>query len=123
MVAGDPEFNSASPVQLRKLLFEDLGLPTAGTTGTGLPSTDARSLQAIQSMLESREFVPPPEKKAGTFIVLDSLARVRKLNNTLGFLDSYEELRLDDRIFPNYNQTGTDTTRFSTSRPSLNSVS
>ena len=44
LAAGDPEFNPASPIQLRKVLIDRMGIVTNRLTATGLISTDETAL-------------------------------------------------------------------------------
>jgi DNA polymerase-1 len=46
------EFNTRSPKHIRKFLYESLNLPVFRKTDTGLPSTDAKTLQSLISHLE-----------------------------------------------------------------------
>jgi DNA polymerase-1 len=46
------EFNTRSSKHIRKLLYESLNLPVFRRTDTGLPSTDAKTLQSLISHLE-----------------------------------------------------------------------
>ena len=49
-MAGDPDFNPGSTLQLRKVLFGKMGLPVVGFTPKGAPSTDAATLQKLEKM-------------------------------------------------------------------------
>lgn len=96
------EFNPNSVLQLRKLLFDKLGLiPLAKKTGTGLQSTDAEVLESLDGQHE----------------VVNSIISIRKLgkikntyvDNLLLNLDS------DGRVRTGFNLTSTTSGRLSSS--------
>ncbi|RME21807.1 MAG: DNA polymerase I, partial [Deltaproteobacteria bacterium] len=102
------EFNLNSPVQLRKVLFDDLGLPVVKKTRTG-PSTDQSVLEQLaashpiaERLLEYRSLA----KLKSTYI--DVLPRM--VNPATG------------RIHTRYNQTVTATGRLSSSDPNLQNI-
>ncbi len=106
-LAGE-EFNINSPVQLRTILFERLGLPVLKRTKTG-PSTDQEVLERL-----SLEHDLPAEvlsyrslaKLKGTYV--DALPAL--INPTTG------------RIHTSFNQTVTATGRLSSSDPNLQNI-
>jgi DNA polymerase-1 len=104
--AGE-EFNVNSTPQLRRILFEKLGLTPVKKTKTG-PSTDADSLQ----------------KLAEEHPVVDSLLRYReveKLRST--YADALPPLvGADGRIHATFNQLATTTGRVSSESPNLQNV-
>jgi DNA polymerase-1 len=102
------EFNLNSPVQLRKVLFETLNLPTGRKTKTGY-STDTEVLTRLASshpfpklLLEYRELF----KLKSTYV--DALTRL--VNPDSG------------RIHTSFNQTVTSTGRLSSSNPNLQNI-
>lgn len=102
------EFNTASPKQLAKVLFEDLELPVQKRTKTG-PSTDAEVLEKLAAMhplpkliIEQRELA----KLKGTY--LDALPKL--IHPETG------------RIHASFNQTVAATGRLSTSDPNLQNI-
>ncbi len=103
------QFNLNSTKQLKKILFEDLGLPVIKKTKTG-PSTDSSVLEelAIQGydiarlMLEYREL----EKLRSTYV--DALPKL--VNARTG------------RIHTRFNQTVAATGRLSSSHPNLQNI-
>jgi len=96
------EFNPNSTVQLRKLLFDMLGLnPTGKKTGTGADSTDAEVLNALSAQSE----VPG--------LILD-IRQKSKIKNT--YLDKIiPQLDRDSRLRTNFNLHGTTSGRLSSS--------
>ena len=108
MMAGE-EFNLNSTPQLRKILFEKLGLPVLKRTKTG-PSTDASVLEELAAMghtlpiqlLEYRQL----EKLRNTYV--DALPRM--VNPETG------------RIHTSFNQTVAATGRLSSSHPNLQNI-
>ncbi len=104
--AGE-EFNVNSTPQLRRILFEKLGLKPVKKTKTG-PSTDADSLQ----------------KMAEEHPIVESLLRYReveKLRST--YADALPPLvQADGRIHATFNQLATTTGRISSETPNLQNV-
>jgi DNA polymerase-1 len=106
-VLAGSKFNVNSTPQLRKVLFEDLGLTPVKKTKTG-PSTDADSLQ----------------KMADEHPIVETLLRYReveKLRST--YTDALPPLVRDDgRIHATFNQLATTTGRISSEAPNLQNV-
>ncbi len=104
--AGEP-INVNSTQQLRRILFDELGLTPIKKTKTG-PSTDAETLHAlvddhpiIEAILRYRE--------------------VEKLRST--YIDALEPLIADDgRIHATFNQALTSTGRISSESPNLQNI-
>ena len=96
------EFNPNSTLQLRKLLFDMLGLkPTGKKTGTGADSTDAEVLKDLSMQSE----VPG--------LILD-IRQKSKIKNT--YLDKIiPQLDMDGRLRTNFNLHGTTSGRLSSS--------
>lgn len=96
------EFNPNSPTQLRKLLFDYIGLsPTGKITGTGKASTDAEVLETLA--LEH----PLPK------LILD-IRKSSKIKNT--YIDKIiPQLDKDGRLRTNFNQHVTTSGRLSSS--------
>ncbi|RMF21832.1 MAG: DNA polymerase I, partial [Deltaproteobacteria bacterium] len=107
--AAGTEFNILSPIQLREVLFDRLGLPTKGLkkTKTG-PSTDSDSLQALAPLH------PLPA------LVLEYRG-LAKLKST--YVDALPRLVDEEgRIHTTLNQTVTATGRLSSSDPNLQNI-
>ncbi len=103
------EFNIDSPIQLREILFDKLGLEIKKKTKTGEPSTDHEVLVDLSkhhdlplSVLKYRELA----KLKSTYI--DSLPRL--VNPRTG------------RLHTSYNPVGTSTGRLSSSDPNLQNI-
>lgn len=96
------EFNPNSTLQLRKLMFDMLGLkPTGKKTGTGADSTDAEVLKELSEQSE----VPA--------LILD-IRQKSKIKNT--YLDKIlPQLDRDGRLRTNFNLHGTTSGRLSSS--------
>ena len=96
------DFNPNSPTQLRKLLFDYLGLRSPGKlTGTGELSTDAEVLESLRS----------------AHPIVENILTIRKLGkiyNTyiVNLLNSIDK---DGRIRTNFNQSSTTSGRLSSS--------
>jgi DNA polymerase-1 len=104
--AGE-QFNVNSTPQLRKVLFENLGLTPVKKTKTG-PSTDADSLQ----------------KMADDHPIVETLLRYREVEKLRGtYADALPPLVRDDgRIHATFNQIVTTTGRISSESPNLQNI-
>ena len=108
-LAGE-DFNIGSPMQLSKILFDKLGLPTKGLKKTqrGYYSTSAKKLEELA---RDHEIVR---------LILDYRERT-KIKST--YLDTLGALRArDGRVHTTYNQTITATGRLSSSNPNLQNI-
>jgi DNA polymerase I-like protein with 3'-5' exonuclease and polymerase domains len=96
------EFNPNSPTQLRKLLFDYIGLKSPGKkTGTGQLSTDAEVLEELESS-------HPVVKH------LMTIRQLSKIKNT--YIDALKGvIDMDGRIRTNFNLTSTTSGRLSSS--------
>ncbi|MBI5766112.1 DNA polymerase I [Candidatus Falkowbacteria bacterium] len=118
-IAGE-KFNLASPLQLKKILFEKMKIDPAGLgkTKTGI-STGATELQKLAVWLrENKE----DGKKRKIIDLLLAFRELSKLKNT--YLDALPELinPKDGRVHTSYNQTVTATGRLSSSDPNLQNI-
>lgn len=105
-------FNINSPQQLRKILFEDLKIPTMGIKKTkkgGEVSTDSSVLEEL-----AKDY-----KICG--LILD-YRKLAKLKST--YVDELPQRinPITGRIHTSFNQTGTDTGRLSSSDPNLQNI-
>ena len=102
------EFNLASPVQLREVLFARMGLPVIKKTAKGQASTSEEVLVQL----------------AGEYEVAALIMQYRhlsKLKNT--YTDKLPNiLDSNSRAHTSYNQTGTVTGRLSSSEPNLQNI-
>lgn len=104
-LAGE-KFNVNSTTQLRRILFEKLGLPPTKKVKTGY-STDAASLEAIR----------------GKHAIVDALLAYREVEKLRSTVDSLPPLvGADGRLHPRYNQTATTTGRISADSPNVQNV-
>jgi len=117
--AGMPkDFNPGSSKQLQILLFDKWKLRSVKATKSGAESTDAESLERL---LDSSS----RESTAGKFLqcLLDS----RSYLKACSALEEYDRLAICYehvyKLHPSFNQTGTHTTRFSSSNPNAQNVS
>ncbi|MCW1930040.1 MAG: DNA polymerase I [Candidatus Kerfeldbacteria bacterium] len=104
------EFNVASPLQLQKVLFEDLKLPTAKIqkTKTGI-STAASELEKLQ----------------GLHPIIDAITEYRELAKlTSTYIDALPEMidARTGRIHTSFNQTIAATGRLSSTDPNLQNI-
>jgi DNA polymerase-1 len=105
---ANQEFNLNSPLQLRKILYEDKKLTPGKKNKTG-PSTDAATLEKIKDQWP--EFIEP----------LLEYREVEKLRSTYGegLLSVVED---DSRIHATFNQTVARTGRLSSDQPNLHNI-
>jgi DNA polymerase-1 len=102
------EFNTASPVQLREILFEELGLPVVKKTKTGA-STDASVLEELATLHE----LPAAILRYRT---------LAKLKST--YVDALPPMINPDtgRVHTHYGQTVAATGRLSSQDPNLQNI-
>ena len=106
--AAGESFNVNSAAQLRRVLFETLGLTPVKKTGTGQPSTDADSLQRL----------------AGEHPIVEEILRYREVEK---LRSTYAEalpplVAADGRIHATLNQLSTSTGRISSENPNLQNI-
>jgi DNA polymerase-1 len=106
-IAGST-FNINSPVQLRKILYEDKGLTPGKKTKTGY-STDAATLEKLHDQWP--EFIGP----------LLQYREMEKLRSTYGE-GLLAEVAPDNRIHATFNQTVARTGRLSSDHPNLHNI-
>jgi DNA polymerase-1 len=106
--AGE-EFNVNSNPQLRRILFEKLGLPVKKKTATG-PSTDA---SVLQELADEGHTLP---------VLLMEYREIFKLEGT--YVDALPKLvhPRDGRLHTSFNQTVAQTGRLSSSDPNLQNI-
>ncbi|AIT09437.1 DNA polymerase I [Candidatus Francisella endociliophora] len=102
------EFNLSSPVQLREILFEKMGLPPVKKTAKGQAST---SEEVLVQLAEEYEIAA----------LIMKYRHLSKLKNT--YTDKLPKmLDVNGRVHTSYNQTGTVTGRLSSSDPNLQNI-
>jgi DNA polymerase-1 len=101
-------FNINSPLQLQKVLFEELKLPTRGKTKTGY-STDA---SVLESLIDEHPIITK---------ILE-YRHIAKLSST--YVDALPQQisPRDDRLHGEFNQTITATGRLSSTNPNLQNI-
>jgi DNA polymerase-1 len=102
------QFNINSTLQLRSVLFDELGLPVSKKTPKGAPSTDA---SVLEKLANQHEIVADLLK----FRELDKL-RSTYVDSLLNLVDE------DGRVRGRFNQTGAATGRLSMERPNLQNI-
>ena len=102
------QFNINSTLQLRSVLFDELGLPVSKKTPKGAPSTDA---SVLEKLANEHEIVADLLK----FRELDKL-RSTYVDSLLNLVDE------DGRVRGRFNQTGAATGRLSMERPNLQNI-
>ena len=105
------DINYNSPIQLQKLLFEDLQLPIISYTDKGAPSTGVSELKRLQ----------------GQHPIIDLLLKHREVEKALTFLVSWKESAVKHNdgfyyVHSNFNMHGTVTGRTSSSEVNLQQV-
>lgn len=102
------EFNLSSPVQLREILFEKMGLPPVKKTAKGQASTSEEVLVQLAEEYEIADLIM-------------EYRHLSKLKNT--YTDKLPKmLDANGRVHTSYNQTGTVTGRLSSSEPNLQNI-
>lgn len=102
------EFNLSSPVQLREVLFERMGLPAIKKTAKGQAST---SEEVLMQLAEEYEVAA----------LIMEYRHLSKLKNT--YTDKLPKMiDANGRVHTSYNQTGTITGRLSSSDPNLQNI-
>lgn len=125
-LAENPDLNVNSDAQIRTVLIDQLDMPVLKQTDSGAPSVDKDVLTDYLKMTE-------PEDTAYQFCV--NVVASKKFTKAAGSLDGYKRAAVvlhpyvSDplnnfwRLFPNFNITGTATTRFSSSNPNAQNIS
>lgn len=128
------DINFDSPKQMVSIIYDHFGREITKTTGKGNPSADQDVLEDI--LRETAE--EQPDSAFHTWAFHSTCAK--KCDASLGFLEAYNRLSLREtisifdptspkdiqqfiwRLYPNFNITGTDTTRFSSDNPNGQNV-
>lgn len=107
--------NLQSPIQLRKILFEESGLglhPTVFTAKTKAASTNELALKTL--LLDIASGIPTKEERA-----IRAILKYRENRKLVQFLESWEELQRNGRLFPEYSVTSTVSYRTSSFNPNV----
>ena len=118
---GIEEMNLESVPQLRNLLYTVMKFPVVALTDKGQPSTDSDTLSHLISCC-------PDHPHVDFLIYLKelklNLTSSKYIRNYMHFAIPFQEgKRKKFKLFPNLNQTGTKTTRFSCSNPNGQNIS
>ena len=111
--------NIRSFKQLQGILYAHFSLPPIKKTKTGL-ATDDDTLEALQQSLSSRQ---------PAFQFIKNLRLTRKLSKANDYLETYRQAAMEMgppgfiSLHPDFNVTGTATTRFSSSNPNAQNIS
>lgn len=117
IAAAWPEFNIDSPIQMRKLLFEKLGLPANPdrTTTTGMQSVDADTLVEL--------------KKETEHPTVSQILKYRGASKAYSYFCRYRQYACKDRVVPgtmvlhpDIRQLKPSTGRFSMANPNMQQV-
>jgi|688.fasta_scaffold28359_2 DNA polymerase I-like protein with 3'-5' exonuclease and polymerase domains len=113
--------NFESPKQLQTLMYDVMKFPVVAVTDKGKPSTDAATLQQLVDCC-------PDHPHIDFLVYLKelklNLTSSKYIRNYLYFaIPSQEGKRIRYTLYPNLNQTGTKTTRFSCSNPNGQNIS
>lgn len=107
--------NLKSPKQLQAAVYTDLGCtPAKFSRKSGNPSLDKDAVEHLLLTLD-------PRSKAYGF--LSDLSAFRKQGKAAEALESYKFAAIDSRLYPNFNVTGSATTRLSSSNPNGQNIS
>ena len=106
--SGHPRMNHNSPMQVSKLLYDELNLPVGRATKAGeRPSVDKRYIETIKS---KHPYIP-------MYLFFKEL---KTLKNS--YVDSLKRQIVNGRIHGSFNQTRTSTGRLSSSDPNLQKI-
>lgn len=100
--------NLNSPIQIRKLLFDNLGLKPVKFTDTGAPSTDSEVLEALQDK----------HQVVGDILMFRKYEKLYK-TYSVGLA---HQVRADGRIHPNVKPDGARSGRLSCTEPNLQNI-
>lgn len=102
-----PEFSFASDRQVSWLVYDALKSPVINKTKKRNPSTD---FDTLQTLAESNGRLKP----------LVEYKRIKSVYST--FVEGMLDRVIDDRIYPNFNVSGTDTGRLSHTNPNMGNL-
>lgn len=109
-LAGIPNFNLNSPLQLRELLFKKFKLPVTDKTAKGEPSTDKATIKELSKK--------HPHAFLDSFVKYKEYSKIQSTYTTT----LIEKLDNNDRMHTSYNQALTNTRRFSSDSPNLQNI-
>lgn len=104
--------------KLRKILYDDMGLPIEKETKSGAASVDAATIIALK-----RSFKDCTDLPEGAEEFLTKMMALKKYEKKLGYLTNFNNSMISGRVHTNYHIVGTDTLRMSAKNPPLQTVS
>jgi len=123
-------FNLSSNKQLQKLLYSEKGFnfPVETTTKSGQPSTAQAVLIELRTVAQNKSSKINNPSQAFKF--LTSLLIKKKFEKSAVYLQSYNTFSIKKTmtktakrtLYPSFNQTGTRTTRYSSSNPNAQNI-
>lgn len=106
--SGCPGMNHNSPDQVADLLYDRLGLPPGRLTRSGSrPTVDARYIETLKG---KHPYINP-------YLLFKQLQTLKD-----SYVDSLTEQIVNGRVYGSFNQTGTRTSRLSSSNPNLQKI-
>lgn len=112
------EFNPRSHKQLQEFLYEDLGLPVLNTTASGLPATDASTIESLKNHTKEPEILK----------LLQALIDFAAVDKILtAFIPAFKEAVYSPKtdwhyLIGKFNLGGTVSGRLSSSEPNLQQI-
>jgi len=103
--------------KLRKILFEDFKFDPIKETKGGSASVDAESLISLKRECKEAGLQSPAEE------FLTKIMALKKYDKKLGYLTTYKNSLINNKVHTSYNIVGTDTLRMSAKNPALQTVS
>jgi len=102
------EFNLNASLELEDVLFNKFKYPLIKFCSNGRPATDEGTLHKLIK---------------GGCVLTYYILEYRKLSKVIKtYLNNYKKYAVNGKIYANFQQTGTDTGRFSSSRPNLQNI-
>ncbi len=122
---GSPEdLNLESPKQLCSLVYDQMKLPVVSVTASGSPSIDAGTITELLNEFDVESEDPRLEFLLKLKELRMASTSSKYIRNYLGYaVPNQKNKRVLYSLFPNLNNTGTKTTRFSCSNPNGQNIS
>jgi DNA polymerase I-like protein with 3'-5' exonuclease and polymerase domains len=104
--------------KLRKILFDDMGLPIEKETKGGAASVDADTIIKLKRQFANKDYSDPAAEE-----FLTKIMALKKYSKKHGYLINFRNSKINNRVHTSYNIVGTDTLRVSAKNPPLQTVS
>lgn len=104
--------------KLRKILFDDMGLPIAKETKSGAASVDADTIIKLKRLFINADDIPD-----GANEFLTKIMALKKYQKKRGYLQTYNDSYINGKVHTSYSIVGTDTLRMSAKNPALQTIS